>query len=286
MKTAYLQTPVLLIAFNRPETTLQVLNAIRQVRPTKLFFAVDGPRHNRLDDEEKCAKTREIINRVDWPCEVKTLFQEKNLGCGPGPVTAINWFFQNVSEGIILEDDCVPDISFFIFCQELLEKYRTNDKIMHISGNNFQLGKKRGNASYYFSEYTHNWGWATWARAWKYNDFEMIGFEKRNHIWDKQWLMSVRKHHGLAILPNVNLVSNIGYGEGATHTQKITEQMNLPSLRMKFPLTHPRVIRQQIDADLLTFRTIFHGSTSSFVFQLLSKRLPDSFRASIKSLLK
>lgn len=167
-----LSTPVLLIIFKRPDTTRQVLQAIRQVKPRQLFVAADGPRPDHPDEAEKCHQTRAVIEEVDWKCEVQTLFQQRNLGCGPGPVTgpvtAITWFFHNVEQGIILEDDCLPDLSFFRFCEELLDRYRYTEQIMHISGNNFLYGRKRGSASYYFSKYTHVWGWATWRRAWKY----------------------------------------------------------------------------------------------------------------------
>ena len=276
--------PILMILFNRSDTTARVFEAVRKARPEKLFIAADGPRTDRPEDAMKCREVRAFAQKVDWPCEVKTLFQEKNLGCGLGPVTAINWFFKNVPEGIILEDDCLPDPSFFPFCEELLSKYRNDERVMHISGNNFQNGKKRGRGSYYFSEYTHNWGWATWARAWKYNDFEMIAPEKRSHIWDKQWLMSVRKNKGLAILPNVNLVSNIGTGENATHTSEAGKFMNLPAEKTAFPLIHPTPVRQNICADFFTFHTVFKGNLAEFLVGLTSKHVPEIIKKKLKKI--
>ena len=274
MKEKDFNSPVLFIIFNRPDTTDIAFAEIKKIRPKKLFIAADGPRKDVQDDYKKCAQTREIIKKIDWPCDIKTLFQKENLGCGLGPVTAINWFFDNVESGIILEDDCVPDQSFFYFCQELLEKYRNNKKIMHISGDNFQYGKKRGWSSYYFSEYAHGWGWATWRRAWKYNNIELLNPELRKHIWDKQWYLSMRKQNGLAVLPNVNLVSNIGTGDDATHTKEPLHFSNLPAKQMVFPLIHPKIILRHRLADFFTNRDMFKGSFKRIVFQKLINITP------------
>ena len=196
MQEFRLTTPVLLVGFTRFETAQKVFDEIRKAKPRQFFLAVDGPREGRPDDVERCNKTKQIAAQVDWECEVYTLFQEKNLGCGVGTTRAIDWMFEHVEEGIIFDDDCVPDQSFFRFCQELLQYYKHDARVMHISGDNFQMGKKRGDASYYFSRYTHNWGWATWRRAWKHNDFKMLPPEARRHIWDKQWLKSVEREGG------------------------------------------------------------------------------------------
>ena len=243
-----LDTPVLFLIFNRPDTTEKVFNAIKQAKPKQLFISADGPRQEKPGEFEKCQAARKIVEQVDWDCDLQVLFRDNNLGCKKAVSSGINWFFEQVDEGIILEDDCLPDQSFFGFCQELLKYYRNNPKIMHISGNNFQFGRKRGNASYYFSIYNHIWGWATWKRAWQYYDVTMADFEEfkktnqiekitrnkdeqaywmyffekvwRNEIdtWDYQNVYSMWKKQGLAILPNVNLVSNIGFTKDATHT--------------------------------------------------------------------
>jgi hypothetical protein len=281
MTHAQLDTPVLLLGFIRADTAQKVFNEIRKAKPKQFFLAVDGPRENRPDDEALCQKTRELAKQVDWECEVHTLFQEKNLGCGYGSVAAIDWMFKHVEEGIIFDDDCVPDPSFFYFCQEMLGRYRDNKKIMHISGDNFQFGRKRGNASYYFSKYTLNWGWATWRRAWKYNDINLISPELRQHVWDAQWLKSVRRQGGLSIMPNVNLITNIGFGADATHTTVVDQFAGVPSQAIEFPLVHPRFIVRNYIADFYTFRTQFHG------LEILSKRLkrllPQTVRTSLKS---
>jgi hypothetical protein len=242
-----LDTPILLIVFDRPDTTRQVFEAIRQVQPKQLFVAADGPREGVDGDGAMCAAARFVATTVDWECELQTLFREENLGCGLGPSAAISWFFDNVEAGIILEDDCVPDSTFFRFCGELLQYYSTVPKIMQINGANFLGGAKRGDASYYFSRYPHIWGWATWRAAWQHFDYEAISEEYRRHgIWDWQWRLSVEKNRGLAVAPNVNLVTNIGCGRvDATHTTTRDQRYsNLPKRPIAFPLIHPRRIRK------------------------------------------
>ena len=252
-----LKTPVLLIIFNRPGTTQQVFEAIRRAQPKQLFVAADGAREDELGEALRCQQTRDIVKQVDWPCEVRTLFQEKNLGCGPGPATAITWFFDNVEQGIILEDDCVPCADFLIFCEELLDYYRDNEKVMHISGDNFQYGRRRGNGSYYFTAWVgyHAWGWATWRRAWKHFDFYCTSAEHRKTVWDWQWGTSVRDKGGLGIVPNVNLVSNIGVGLDATHTVGPARYSNVPAQSLTFPLVHPRRITRNRAADCYAYCT-------------------------------
>ena len=242
-----LTMPVLLIVFNRPDTTRQVFGAIRCAQPRQLFVAADGPREGVGADEALCAAARRVATAVDWDCDVQTLFREGNLGCGLGPSLAISWFFDNVEAGIIFEDDCVPDSKFFRFSGELLDYYRSASRIMMISGNNFLRGRKRGNASYYFSRYPHIWGWATWRRAWQHFDYEAIPEEYRKHgIWDRQWLLAFERNRGLAVAPNVNLVRNVGCGTNdATHTSVMDERYaNLSVRPMVFPLTHPGRIRR------------------------------------------
>lgn len=171
--TKSFNVPILFIIFNRPETTKAVFHEIRKNQPFQLFVAADGPRREIFEDIENCRKVREIIQLIDWECNVQTLFRDENLGCKIAVSSAIDWFFSQVDEGIILEDDCLPDQSFFPFCQELLEKYRYDAKIMMIGGSNFQFNKNKFEYSYYFSRYFHIWGWASWKRAWQFYDVEM-----------------------------------------------------------------------------------------------------------------
>ncbi|MCX6757179.1 MAG: nucleotide-diphospho-sugar transferase [Candidatus Nomurabacteria bacterium] len=280
------KTPILFIIFNRPETTKRVFEAICQAQPKQLFIAADGPRLDKDGEKQLCESAREIVSHVDWDCEVKTLFREKNLGCKIGVSSAINWFFENVEQGIILEDDCLPNQSFFSFCEQMLEMYKDDNRIMHISGDNFQFGKQRGEGDYYFSKMNHIWGWATWKRAWKYYDLEMPSLEqfiKNNYIedvfsnkkiakdwinifiktqnneintWDAQWAYTMWSQNGLAILPNKNLVKNIGFGNDATHTKTsniLLEKNESESLVIK---KHPSVVIRDYDADIFFHQVI------------------------------
>jgi hypothetical protein len=272
-------TPVLFLIFNRPNTTEQVFEAIAKAKPRCLFVAADGPRTDKEGEAEKCQAVRDIIKRVDWDCEVKTLFREQNLGCKEAVSSAITWFFEQVEEGIILEDDCLPSDSFFSFCAELLEKYRDDKRIMMISGDNFQDGIQRGDASYYFSSVPWIWGWATWRRAWRLYDREMQTFPSfvkedrmqslsadravqnyrwsdfiatyEGHIntWDFQWIYSVLINHGLSICPQVNLVSNIGWSLESTHTFDPKSSLaNIP-LDEIHEILHPWAIMPDVLAD-------------------------------------
>jgi len=281
-------TPILLIIFKRPETTLQVFNAIKQIRPRQLFIAADGPRKEIIGEAELCEKTRLlVIENIDWDCDVKTLFQSENLGCGRNPANAITWFFEHVEEGIILEDDCIPSLSFFNYCSELLCKYRNDEHVYVIGGNNFQE-KKWGNATYFFSAYGHIWGWATWRRAWMHFDFELKNIDRQlflsnleryfplkqqreywckifdktkenpvSHIWDYQWTLIQWANNAKNIYPNFNLVKNIGIGEEATHTS-VNEigVMNLNTVEIS-QLIHPRNIKINKMADIYTFHKRF-----------------------------
>jgi len=274
-----LNTPVLLLTFNRPETTCSVFEAIRQARPSRLYVAADGPRFDREGERERCDRVREIGTAVDWRCELRTLFQATNLGCGVAVSAAIDWFFEHETEGIILEDDCLPDHSFFQFCEEMLDRYRNNSAVMMISGEYYYGKHHQPPRSYFFSRYIGTWGWATWARAWKCNDRSMrrwpelrnsdwllrVGdghsdfkefwtevfdtvYPGRNDIWDYQWAYSCWLQEGVTILPSKNLVKNIGFGTNATHTTADAGWMGrLPLEAMSFPLSHPaEIVRDRV----------------------------------------
>ncbi len=260
--TRCFETPILLVVFNRPETTRAVFESIRSIRPAALYVAADGPRAEFEGDVARCDEVRQIATRLDWDCSLHTLFRDRNLGAGPAVASAITWFFNQVPQGIVLEDDCIPSRSFYRFCGELLAYYQDNPAIMHISGNNFQYGRKRGTASYYFSRYTHSWGWATWRRAWKHYDFTLIPEADRSHVWDSQWLLSVERAHGMAALPNVNLVQNIGFGEDATHTRTLQRFAMLPAQEISFPLIHPQAMAIDRAADTLTYYANFRNVPS------------------------
>ncbi|MEX2150264.1 MAG: hypothetical protein WD793_08605 [Steroidobacteraceae bacterium] len=280
--------PVLLVAFNRPDTTQRVLETLRAALPAKVYFAVDGPRQDRAGDADAVQRVRDLACRMDWGCEVRTLFAEGNLGCKVAVSRAISWFFSEVDAGIILEDDCIAHPSFFPFAAALLERYRDDERVVMISGDNFQQGRRRAAYSYYFSRYTHIWGWATWRRAWRLYDHGMASWPElrdrgwlmevlrdraavdywtrvfdethaeRNSSWAYRWMFSAWSQSGLSVLPRVNLVSNIGFGERATHTRNRQAPLSALGLEaMAFPLAHPPHVVRDAQADDFSQRTLF-----------------------------
>lgn len=277
-----LNTSVLFLIFNRPETTEKVFEIIRSVKPPKLFVSADGPRAGKQGEKEKCDETRKIIERVDWDCDVKKNFSDENLGCKKAVAKGINWFFENVDSGIIIEDDCMVDTTFFYFAQELLSHYKDDERIMHIGAGNFQDGNMRGNASYYFSKLCHVWGWATWRRAWKNYDVAIKSLDEfksqnliqnifedkkiQNHwlklfqsvydnkidTWDFQWVYTIWKQNGLSVIPNQNLVSNIGFGEDATFTKYSKSELSEMRTGKVEDIVHPEFIIPNLEADKYT----------------------------------
>lgn len=282
------RSPVLFLVFNRPDTTRQVFEAIRAARPPRLYVAADGPRDGRAAEAERCAEVRRIATAIDWPCELFTLLRERNLGCRAAVSQAVTWFFEQEAEGIVLEDDCLPDPTFFGYCDELLERYRNDERVMAISGDNFIASVWRPRASYYFSRYVHIWGWAGWRRAWRHYDVSMAGWkgDDRERLlndlfpgaprarrywrrifdrvsageidtWDYQWVYATWRHGGLSCMPCVNLVSNIGVGAGATHTTDDRHGDAIqPRGSMTLPLRHPGNVVQAEHADRWTTRRI------------------------------
>jgi hypothetical protein len=279
-----LKTPVAFLIFNRPDLTSIVFDAIAQAKPKKLLVVADGPRFP--EEAVKCRQARAVVERVDWDCEVLTNFSEINLGCKHRVSSGLDWVFSEVEEAIILEDDCLPAPSFFYFCQTLLEHYRDDERIMHISGNNFQFGQSRTEYSYYFSKYSHIWGWASWRRAWKYYDVNIKtwsqykGLDRLSYIcenpceqqywidifdrvfngaidtWDYQWIYTCWSQSGLSILPDSNLVSNIGFGVDGTHTSNSENRLAKLPLTDIWEIKHPQFFVRHREADNYTFNFV------------------------------
>lgn len=270
-----------------------VLERLRAVQPAQLFVHCDGPRQGVEGEAEKVEAVRAAVQSIDWPCEVKTLFRDQNLGLRAGVSNALNWFFEAVPAGIVLEDDCLPDPSFFPFCAEMLERYAETDKVMHIGGSNVAEPVTRALAeSYFFSQFTFVWGWASWRRAWAKMSLQLEGFEDfvrqheiqsltdapmaqaymlekfratqagENNSWAYAWAYSVLKNNGLSIVPRVNLVQNTGIGAlEATHTKRSDPQAKIKASSLEFPLVHPTQITRLPGLD----REIFYATQKSRV---------------------
>ena len=283
--------PVLLIAFNRPDHLVQVIDRLREVRPTAIYFAVDGARADRDDEKANVNACRALVAAFDWPCEVKTLFHEKNLGCGLGVSTAITWFFEHVERGIILEDDIVPDPSFFPFCSELLDRYADDQRVQAISGCNFVPPSAQSDPeqAYRFSQVAHIWGWATWRRSWARYRLDIAGWRselppielwkraghsvpggvywgstfellarKEVDTWDGQFVFAAMVAGQLTATSNVNLIENIGFGSTATHTFEDRDELQ-PIEPIRLP-TAPAPVVLDAKADAWTRNNHF-GAT-------------------------
>jgi len=284
MAKTLFDTPILFLIFNRPDTTKIVFEKIREIQPRQLFVSADGPRPDKKGEHDTCEEARTITQAIDWKCELHTNYSKTNLGCRVAVSSGIDWFFNHVSNGIILEDDCVPDRSFFHFCATLLDRYRTENNVMHISGVNFQDGQQYGAGSYYFSAFNHVWGWATWKRAWNLYDVDMksypacleqglldqifpdpalrkywkknfdLVFERKKDTWDFQWQYASAMNHGVSIIPNKNLVTNIGFDANATHTVDHTNSLAKMPVEAIADIIHPTAILLEQKADTYAFR--------------------------------
>jgi hypothetical protein len=282
-----MDTPLLLIVFNRPDAARAVIESLRGTRPSKLYIAADGPRAGVPGEAERCQDARAAAQAVDWPCDVRTLFSDVNRGVDPAVELAIDWFFEHEEAGIILEDDCIPHPDFFRFSSVLLDRYREESHVMMISGDNFQGGRCYGDGSYYFSRYPSIWGWATWRRAWKRYDRTLAGlpaFERRHAIesiipsaseqrywlrffrslrsgrrtaWDAKWVFSVWDADGVCVTPNVNLVQNIGFGENATHTTSGAGLWSIPAMPLLGDMAHPASRAIARGADERLFKAVY-----------------------------
>lgn len=304
--------PVIFLVFNRPALTKRVFERIRTARPPQLFVVADGPRIDRIGEAEKCAEVRRLIEEgIDWPCELVRDYSEINLGCGKRVSSGITNAFRRVEEAIILEDDCLPDPSFFRFCEELLMRYRNDPMIGMISGSHHQTELRYGKDSYYFCRYGNIWGWATWRRAWQYFDYEMTEwrdwkggsrlhhllpkrevrefwraiwdetFEGKHDSWDYQWTFCYMQRGLLGVLPQIALIENIGFGKDATHTVG-SEKLGPEAGVMPFPLVHPSGIKPDYEAEARASARFF--SRPTLVKRLVNKlgRIVGRFSAELR----
>lgn len=273
-----LNTPIVFLIFRRPDTTQRVFERIAQAKPKQLFVVADGPRNP--DEAEKCYATRAIIHQVDWDCEVHTTYADQNMGLRRRISSGLNWVFDQVEQAIILEDDCLPHPTFFRYCEELLEKYKDDERVMHISGDNFGYQRPAGVVdSYYFSMFAHVWGWATWRRAWAKYDVGMttwgdstfretvlsrfpknqraywrymwnLTYREEKKTWAFQWVYACVAHEGLCAMPYENQITNIGFGAGGTNTKGGESGLaNLQTNDITFPLSHPAHFQTNPNAD-------------------------------------
>lgn len=277
-----METPVVLIVFNRPELTRIVFERVAAMRPRQLLLVADGPRADRHGEAGRCDEVRRIVSAVRWECEVRTNFAAQNMGCRRRVISGLDWAFEQVEEAIILEDDILPDPSFFRFCQEMLARYRGDDRVSMVTGFNIGAAQATVPESYYFSRLTHIWGWATWRRAWKHYDEHMGAWNEPErpaalrrtfpeasarrywtpilegmyrgtgpNTWDYQWMFTNIMRDRVSIVPQANLVRNIGFGADATHS---TDPNGAPSVgvgSLQFPLRHPGTTEPSARLDAL-----------------------------------
>ena len=305
--------------------TRRVFSEIARARPRRLLVVADGPRAGREGEAARCEEARAVVRRVDWDCELLTNFADENMGCKRRVSTGLDWVFGTCEEAIILEDDCLPDPTFFPFCEELLEKFRDDERVAMVCGNNFQRGRRRSQYSYYFSRHVTVWGWASWRRVWRHYDvgmrlwpelretnwlesllvnpvmveywrgvFDMMheGTAERADTWDYQLFFAWWARGALAVTPEVNLVTNVGFGADATHTRDaaaLSTMAELPSAPVELPLRHPPYLYLDREADHFAFRQIcpWIVENQSLYWRArhrLSSALPAPLRQSVRNL--
>lgn len=301
--------PIAFVVFNRPDVTKVSFERIQRLRPNRLFIISDGPRETRMGESRLVEQSRQIAEQIDWPCDVQKIYASENMGCGRRISSGISKVFEAVDRAIILEDDCIAESSFFSYCQTLLDYYQDDQRVMAISGDNFQLSQSRTSASYYFSKYPHCWGWATWRRAWNQFDLgihDWPEFRDSGHLsticssqreidywtqifnksyagedssWAYPWTCCCWMNHGLTALPDVNLVSNHGFGADATHTQHRSGSAGLPTQPLG-NLSHPHSVHRHFFADQFTDNWVFSGAGHrNRPFRRLRHAIKAKFRA-------
>ncbi len=306
------KVPILFIIFKRKEVALRTLDSIKAVKPSKLYIAGDGARLDIANEPEKVEATRQaVLDAIDWDCEIKTRFPNENQGCCKGVYNAINWLFENEEKGIIIEDDCMLKLSFFKFAEEMLTRYQDDLRVGMIDAANY-IPHINIPDSYGFSRYKSTNGWATWKRAWKFMDLNMLwrGSEyeesiianmsykskERNYwkyrlkavdkndvsAWDWQWYFTLAAHNMLGIYPKYSLTTNIGFGEDATHTSKgVMPSYYVADKDLEFPLKHPKYM-----VPYIPFEREFNEKLNDTKYEKLKRLLPFSLKTKLKKILR
>ena len=311
---AFSAVNVAFLIYNRPQLTRRVLDAVAEACPARLLVVADGPKDQA--DRKKCEAARSVLDGVDWDCEVETDFARENMGCRRRVSSGLDWVFSRVEDAVILEDDCLPHATFFPFCAELLDRYRHDDRVAHIAGTNLDAGNASMAHSYFFSRFTTAWGWATWRRCWQDYDVDLRAWPAvkatgsycdlcssrheaccledlwddfhagRIDSWDAQWAFNVMTQNRVAIVPSVNMVSNLGFGPGATHTHDAASSHSLvPACAMEFPLRHPphmicnavydrAAMRRFISAEPFTLRYVTRRLRNKHFYGAMVRSLP------------
>lgn len=296
-----MSVPVVLIAFNRPETTAKVLAAIRGYRPSRLLVVADGPRPHRSGEAERCAAVRRLIDEgVDWPCDIERCWSDVNLGCRKRVSSGLDWAFSRADRAIVLEDDCLVHPSFFPYCEELLERYAHDERIGSIGACDVSESGADHDASYRFSRFHHVWGWASWSRAWRHYDVAAAAWPRlrdagwldgechgraerdfwrsvfegvhtgRIDTWDFQWVFACWANRMLSICPQANLVTNIGFGADATHTTGADAAPSMATHGLRLPLRHPETLAIDHAADRITSAKHYRRSLRRRLFAALT----------------
>ncbi|MFQ4139766.1 glycosyltransferase family 2 protein [Nodosilinea sp. PGN35] len=298
-----MEASIAIFIFNRPQESRKVFEAVRLIKPSRLFLVADGPRPLRTGETEKCELTRKIFEEIDWTCDVRKNYSEINLGCARRVSSGLNWVFSLVEEAIILEDDCVPHPTFFRYCIELLERYRDDERVMSICGLSVPPSSRRDSFSYCFSQYQRCWGWASWRRAWQHYDHDMqlwpqaaetnlledllpdrqsvdfwhnkfqAVYDGKIDSWAYRWMLACWLHRGLSIIPSTNLIANVGVTSDATHTVNDSFAAQLTASEISFPLQHPPYMVQDRQADLYIQRTRHSAGLAYRVERKLKKLL-------------
>ena len=299
MEKAQFDIPVAFVVFNRPSTTKTVFQEIAKIKPKDLYIIADGARN--ADEEKRCMEVRDIVSQIDWECNVHKNYADVNLGCRERLNSGLSWVFENCEKAIILEDDCLPDLSFFPYCKELLEKYENDSRVMLISGDKISRKLTSGADSYYFSAFNHIWGWASWRRVWKVHDTgmkEWNGIDREQFLdkillhktvaikywksilqnvyigkintWDYQLQFTCWKHNGLTIIPEVNLVTNIGIlDEHATHPSNESHGFDTVRCSIPLPLRHPALVERNTESDAREIAIFYRTPFQTYVGRFL-----------------